>query len=264
MLLVFSVLSILCLAVVIWIHVRFPRLQNIYGFCLVCLSVTLAASFILSVIQIITDFVSTDVAIVFTIIRHYIWLSVFAWGTVIIFHVYRSFAINVVANKICVLTIKDQSYRYAIFAWGLPIPFVVTGMICHYRLEDFVYTRHWLTSEHILPLFIFIIPALCLSFLGISLFFGTLSKMEKMRKGTDELWNHHTTDILFIAVRLQLTLGVPWISFLFLMVSNHPLKLPIVSTINSLQGILIMVAFVTTKKIKNLLKQRNRTHPTTV
>ncbi|PIK50946.1 hypothetical protein BSL78_12163 [Apostichopus japonicus] len=258
--LIAGAVSILSIGVVVLLHWKYPKLKNVYGFCLISLCFALAVTNLVPFLLEIRQIQGSP----FTAITHYSWLSVFSWETIIIFHVHRSISGGNISNSIAragFCSIKNITVQYAMFAWLAPIPFVLAGIICHVtRSGDFQYGRHWF-EDNFISTYIFFIPTFCLIIVGISLFIATMSNMGKVRHNAEEAGGN-PVDIMSIALRLQLTLGVPWVGFIILKFFPDPILLPVIVTINSLQGFFIMLALVTTKRVKRFIKDSYSTSPT--
>ncbi|KAJ8031525.1 hypothetical protein HOLleu_24739 [Holothuria leucospilota] len=255
----FCSLSIASLIFVVILHALFKELQNMYGFCLVGLCVTLMITIAVPLLLYISS--SRKLFYVVEVFGHYLWLSVYSWEVVLTYQVYRTFTVGFVANRITVMSIKQPAKYYALFALLLPVPFVTSGLISHFISSDFSYHKYIYERHDLVMILNYFLPVFCLTVTGIGLLFSCLSKIRQVR--ANSVLHKGRLDFFFIALRLQLTLGLPWIVFFYCILPPDPLKIPVAVTINSLHGFLIMMAFVTTKRVRGLLKRNNQTQPST-
>ncbi|KAJ8031522.1 hypothetical protein HOLleu_24735 [Holothuria leucospilota] len=245
--------SIVSLIAVVILHALFRELQNLYGICLVGLSVTLMLQTVPSLILYLSDYVG--LLFVAQAFGHYLWLCIYSWEVVIIYHVYRSLTVDFVANRINVVSIKRQAMYYVLFATGLPVPFVISGVICHFSAYDFSYNYFNYERLGTVIYLIYCLPVLFLTLIGLWLLFCCMSKIRQVR--VNSTLQRRNVEFFFIALRLQLTLGLPWIVIIYGLLHDDPLNIPVEKTVNSLHGCFIMIAFFTTKKVRGLLKRKN-------
>ncbi|KAJ8031526.1 G-protein coupled receptor Mth2 [Holothuria leucospilota] len=255
---IFCSLSMVSLIVVLILHAVFKELHNLYGFCLVCLSVTLLLTSVLTLFDLFSD--SRGSFVVVQVSIHYIWLCVYSWEIAIMHHVYRHFTVDFVANRMNVISIKRQAIYYTLFSTGLPVPFVISGLILHFSSNNYSYYEFEFERIDISSACIIVSPVVILTLTGLTLLLLCLSKIRQMGRNSSL---RRSRDSFFIALRLQLTLGLPWIGTLYLIIDDRPIAFLSVVTINSLQGVLIMVAFVTTKRVRGLLQRKNQILPST-
>lgn len=181
-------LSLICIVAMIMIHVFFSKLRNIYGFCIVSLLVMIFISLCLFMLSTLSQMVD-GLAQVVVILSQYTWLSSFAWMTVISFHVSHTFGSRFVANRMSRISNNKEPWLYGIFGWGIPIPFLVTGITLHIcRCTSFQYTRHWM-SRGLPTIMLFAVPAGVLALTTAILFILGIAKLRKRQATPHEAEN---------------------------------------------------------------------------
>ncbi|KAJ8031519.1 G-protein coupled receptor Mth2 [Holothuria leucospilota] len=250
-------LSLICILFIITIHALFPKLRNIYGFCLVSLlSMLWVALFLLS-ISTLTQMVD-GLAQFVSFLGHYAWLSTFAWMTVISFHVSHTFSGNFVANKMSKISSRTDFIFFSLFGWGLPLPFVITSVILHLcHCTNFQYTRHWM-SRSIAAYIVFAVPAGLLALTSTCLFVLGMTKLRQRQAKPTDSENKHIAMMhnYLVALRLFFIVGVPWILLIVYIAYRNRVLLPILTFVNSLQGFFIFLSFVSTKRVRSLVRDR--------
>ncbi|KAJ8031527.1 hypothetical protein HOLleu_24744 [Holothuria leucospilota] len=195
---VFCSVSMISLIVVLIIHILFKELQNLYGFCLVCLSVTLMITSALTLVDLFSD--SRGSFFVVQVANHYFRLCVFSWEVVIMHHVYRHFTVDFVANRMNVISIKRQASIYAVFSMGLPLPSVISGLILHFSSDHYSYYEYEIERVGTATLLILHIPVLILTLTGLTLLSLCLSKIRRLRQNSSQ---RRCRDRFFIALRVS-------------------------------------------------------------
>lgn len=195
---VFCIVSMLSLIVVLILHVLFKELQNLYGFCLVCFSVTLMITSALTLVDLFSD--SRGSFFVVQVANHYFRLCEFSWEVVIMHHVYRHFTIDFVANRMNVISIKRQATFYALSSMGLPVPLVISGLILHFSSYNYSYYEYEIERVDKATLFLLHLPTIFLNLTGIILLSLCVSKIRQMGQNSSQ---RRCRDRFFIALRVS-------------------------------------------------------------
>lgn len=195
----FCSLSMLSLIVVLILHAVFKELQNLYGFCLVCLSVTLMMTSAVTLVDLFSA--SRGLLVVVQVCIHYLWLCVYSWEVAIMHHVYRHFTVDFVANRMNVTSIKRQVIYYTLFSTGLPVPFVISGLILHFCSNQYSYHEFEFEAIDISwANIIFLSPVMILTLTGLTLLFLCLSKIRQLGQNSSQ---RRCRDKFFIALRVS-------------------------------------------------------------
>ncbi|KAJ8031520.1 G-protein coupled receptor Mth2 [Holothuria leucospilota] len=246
-----SCFSILGVLAVIALHLIFVKLQTLYGFCLV----NLCVAFFMLFLFLLANAVVRNVHVLaqsFVMLCHYTFLAVFAWQKVITFHVARSFGKNIIANRMSKISAKKEAILYSAVAWGAPLPFFVAGVILHFcSCTNFSYGDVWM-SEGIPTTIIFLLPLTIFVILSAILFLIALVNIRR-RQHTSTASFKAKLDNCFVALRLAIITGLPWLLIITLALFPETFLLPLITAVLALQGVFIFVAFVTTKKVRAMI-----------
>ncbi|KAJ8019397.1 hypothetical protein HOLleu_42035 [Holothuria leucospilota] len=194
----FCTLSIISLTAVVIVHALFKELQNLYGFCLVGLSITLMIRLALLLLLYISN--SRESFFVVQVVGHYLWLCVYSWEVVLTYQVHRTFTVDFVANRMNMMSTKRRAKYYALFAMGSPFPFVISGLIVHFTF-DFSYYKYVFERNDLAMLFNFYLPLICLTLAGLGLLLNCLSNIRQARKKS--AIRKGRMDFFFIALRVS-------------------------------------------------------------
>ncbi len=120
-------ISIFCLLATFVTYIRFKKLRNMYGKCIMCLSATLCLA---QLFTFLSDKVAwfDDGCVAIAITTHYLWLTMFAWSTNSAIALLQQFVIDKTGNSV-------ESISFAVivhlFGWGVPLLIVSTTFALH-------------------------------------------------------------------------------------------------------------------------------------
>ncbi|XP_071834289.1 uncharacterized protein [Apostichopus japonicus] len=267
---IFELVSLISIAVVIWIILKYERLRNVYGICLISLSVILAVEDVLFLLLSLRP--PNGFVIMLVVVLHFILIAVFAWELVILIHVKRSISLGSHgANN--TVTLSRTSARktviiYNVLGFGLPIPCLIVGIIFHVisTPDIFQYGLYWYINYHNTVTFvILVLPIACLEILSDLLFLNIMYSI-RHSLGTSNVQSTSSggSHLMPIAIRLKCILGFPtFISVLVITIFESHIFNVITFTIDALRGFLMMIAFISTKRVRSLIKATARIHPST-
>ncbi len=183
------VISVVCLAFHIIIHVILPKLRNLPGKNLLSLSCALFMAQLLFLTGIgLRETVGYRICATLGVLTHWFYLAAFFWMNVMGFDICRTFTGSLTRHR----GMQGRGQRstfvfYSLYAWGFPTLIVSLGLVLDFThlLEDYAPeygTRVcWISNKTGLGFF-FILPVAVLLFENLILFSLTVFSILKQRR----------------------------------------------------------------------------------
>ena len=250
----FSV-STICHVLLLVTYGLFQELRNVSGLNLMNLSFILCLSQVISLVG-TTYFQGTVVCKVFAILLHHLLQASFSAMSVISHHTFHVFSrpfTGRFAN-----TSRPRFIKYSIFVWVTPAVFVA---ICVTLDETRVFvveygTNCWLGTANA-KLYLFLLPVAIQLLFNICKFIQTAVSLSRHDKERQALHIKKGKQNLLICMKLATLVGFPWlIAFLGALFPDVEAFAYLIAVFVCLEGLYIAMAFLFTKKILKLYKDR--------
>ncbi|XP_060067168.1 uncharacterized protein LOC132547430 [Ylistrum balloti] len=248
-------LSILALCLGLIIYACFPKLQNIPGKNLICLMASLLAAQML--------FISAPIAIdivhlctLLAIVMHYTYLAAFFWMNIMAVDIFLTFSRSFAKSRTDNL---NHFVSYSLYCWLTPAVIVCVAMIFDFTpIETDSKPKYgvvvcWISNSYAL-LYFFLVPLLVLVSVNMVLFLFTARAIYVSDKSTSSILKKQQTCKLLIYLKLSTVMGFTWAFACVATFTNLPPFWYLFIIFNALQGVLIFLSFVCSKKVIRLLK----------
>ncbi|XP_070185576.1 uncharacterized protein [Littorina saxatilis] len=255
-------ISLVALAVTIFVYASLKPLRNIPGqnlLSLVC-SLFLADVLLLVAPSAGEEFVACAVI---AGLMHYCFLSSFLWMNVMAVDVWFTFSKAFVKAGDRGKSSK-RFIIYSSYAWLTPAAFVLSAVLLQVLKPDSSLSPRyglgicWLANKHALLLF-FAAPLFLLLLLNIIFFLISARNISRAKSKTARMLGKDEEGRMGIYVKLTVVMGITWVfGFLAVLVPNNQVLTYCFVVMNTLQGLFICLSFVFTKKVLHLLKDNNR------
>ncbi|XP_068690966.1 uncharacterized protein [Montipora foliosa] len=257
-----SVLSIISLLFLVAVYLSVKELRNLPGKCLVSLSLALLCY------QIIFRFtaISKEVEGLCTAVAiglHYFFLAAFTWMSVIAFDTASTFQVQVKDPRKQAWDLKKTFIKYNVVGWAVPMATVVLCVTL-----DFSGTFHmgygkqsqycWISDKTAVAVAMVTPVSIALIFNAVCMT-KIVYTIYQLRKGSGPVRNSHSrVPLLLVCIKLTTVMGLTWI---LIMIANWKqasfFHYP-ATVLNSMQGFFITLCFITTKRVRRILKQKLR------
>ncbi|KAG1669293.1 G-protein coupled receptor Mth2 [Nymphon striatum] len=247
-------ISILCLIVHIALYAIVPKLRNLPGQNLLCLSGSLLLGQLLFLFGVDNNEHHLGCVCIGSIL-HFFLLSYFFW-------------MNVMAIDIC-YTFRSNSYRpnagrkrfiqYSCYAWLIPLGIVVLGAIFDH-VEEFELSSFrpgygnglcWINHKKAL-IVLFIVPVAIIMILNISMFSLTAYHIKQSHEASKKAIKRSEKTRYILYIKLSIIMGLTWLfAFLAALVESE-VTWYLFIIFNGLQGAFIFIAFSCKKKVFKL------------
>ena len=250
----FSV-SIFCLALLLLTYGLFQELRSVPGLNLMNLSLPTLLSNLIWLIG-TSHYVGTKTCEVLAIFEHYFLLVSFLAMSIISFHSYRVFAHPIVGRT--VNKSRRGFVKYSVILWITPAIFVAICVALDKSNTLLVGygTRCWLGTKNA-KLFLFLLPLAMLLLCNIFTFIHTAISLSRHEQNRTTLQLKEGKQNLLICAKLATLVGFPWLFMFFLVLFPDEEAFEYLFVIFvCLQGLYIGLAFLFTKKVSKLYKER--------
>ena len=254
------VTSLLGLFLLFLIYASFPDLRNIPGKCILGLITALFMGQLGFLFMIPPDDNSIPSYVCFSIAIsiHFCFLAVFFWTNVLAFDLCLTFSSG--TTKLQSSSSKRYHF-YSAYAWLSPLGIVSVALILDLlKYDDHLYRPHygegicWISSGFAL-LFYFVVPSGVILFSNIIMFAITIHHIRRSAKTSKILHQKSKSNKrLILCMKLSAILGFPWIFGYLAVLTDWTVLWYLFTIFNSLQGALLFVTFVFTKKVLRLLR----------
>ncbi|XP_064595703.1 uncharacterized protein LOC135462220 [Liolophura sinensis] len=253
-------LSLIALAVQMLVYALLPTLRNVPGKNLMCLVASLFLAELLFLVAPSLEEVSKEACVAIAIMMHCGFQAAFCWMQVMAFDIWYTFSRKSLHSP---QNGKSSAFWfYQAYGWLTPIVIVSVAVIVDNFTEPDFFLRPlygqgicWIASRAGLIMF-FAGPVAIVVFSNIIFFILTIRSIIEVDKSTSIAHKNSEKRRFFLYVKLCFLMGVAW-AFGFLAAFTDVQALWYLFVIlNTLQGMFICVAFVCTKKVLKLLKEK--------
>lgn len=263
---VLIIMSILCLVAQLILYCVYKALRNIPGLILICLCSSLLLA---QLMFLVTLFVETLPEVGYwcsalAIMKHYAFLASFFWTNVMAFDV---------AQMLSTMALKSQGKTkfiwYNVYAWGCPLLAVGAAIIADFCDGDIVPaygaagcwfgTLYGLLTYFLGPVYLIIV---------VNIVLYTISIISIVRAAQQtKMVNPNLKERLYLAIKLIVVMGLPWI-FAAAVISENLIVKYIFVILNATQGIQIFICYVFSKTVIKLIRKggdmsRSKSHTST-
>ncbi|XP_011171921.2 G-protein coupled receptor Mth2 [Solenopsis invicta] len=255
-----------------------PELQNIHGYTIRAYAGSLFITYtIMYCGQQVSELqVDEKTCIILAYILNFSFLSSFFWLNVICFDIWWTFR----KLRPCRTNIKQRKkkfVRYSIYAWGVPLIFIVIYFIMDHVdkiPENWIWPeicgkKFWFNNVEAKPKYFYVfIVAIVISnsylfiHTTVSIMYQNMQIAHQLKMSDSEYYNRNKLRFkTFLRLFMMMGYGgIIWVIKIIAWINDYNL-LPLfiwypIDMINSLQGFIIFIIFVCNKKIKRLLLKR--------
>ena len=250
---VFIFLSLGGLIFIVLTYFKFEKIRNVPGKNLVNMCLAMGVSLMWLLL-----FKRNDNAVLCTVsavVAHYFWLAAFFWMSVNGFDTWRTFRPDALMVDQASLGALYSAYRA--FAWGVPSIITTASVVVTYAFPQlqFGYGNKemcWLNNPiQVVATFLIPIGFICL---GNLLFFSdTVTNICRVRKMSKAASESHKTAMSFLPyVKVPVVLGTSWLLAFMSSVFSFRLLSIVSDMINSLQGVMLFLVFISNRRIRGL------------
>jgi hypothetical protein len=245
-------LSLVGTAFVVVTHARFRVLRNLPGKNLMSLSSCMFFAILLFLLKPHASGVPLLCSII-AVISHFAWLTVFAWMNIIAIDTWKTFrpsSIRIDQGA----TRKAYGIR-CLYAFGTAAIIVCISAILSFSVPDveFEYggSTCWINNMT-QQVATFAAPVGLICLLNIVLFVWTVASIMKVRTMTEKVKSSKKETLMFLPyVKLSVILGLSWILGFAVMTGDEVVAY-LFTVLNSSQGILLCLVFVSNPRILRL------------
>ncbi|KAK3108486.1 hypothetical protein FSP39_008940 [Pinctada imbricata] len=252
--LVASIISIISLCLGLFIYSAFPSLRTIPGKLLMMMMMSLLLTLIflqVSFFVVQTKYGCYGVAVVL----HFLWISVFTSMQTSNYHMWRTFTSKEIRTK----TSTRALIWYGTYCVGVPFILVLLNTVISWIRYSNPFLGYGggncFIRDMYLKISLFVCPVGLICLFNIIFFSLTIHAIRTTPSADN---NQQKRNELAIFARLATITGLSWLLQIvdsFLPVSYFTF---VSTVINSLQGLLIFIAFVVNKRVWNLLSNNDR------
>ncbi|ELU09139.1 hypothetical protein CAPTEDRAFT_63867, partial [Capitella teleta] len=255
-----QILSIIGLVIQLTVYSILPKLRNLAGLNLMSLSASLLVAQLLFLLGSSASSVY-ELCATMAAVTHFAFLASFSWMHVMAFDIWKTFAKSSQPNSLDNSTKKY--FRYSLYGWGVPLLITTTAITVNFSVaEDAAYRPAygemicWIRSRIGLAIF-FATPVAAV--LVFNIVFYTLTvvsiyKITKMARGVTKPKSDQRQ--LWLYVKLTCIMGLTWIFGFVAAAFDLEVLWYLFIVVNSLQGAFICVAFVCTRNVVKLLREK--------
>lgn len=249
-------ISIACLLIHLIIYSLLPKLHNLPGKILICLSLSLLIAQMFFLLGAYDPYTSTWHCNMIGIIIHFSYLAAFFWMNVMAFDIYLTFC------QTRSRSIHSHTFlKYSMYGWISPLLIIIAGLIMNYLYSHSLYSPNygksicWISQKRGLFVF-FALPLFVLLFINLILFFLTARSLLITTRETKMVNKFSDKVRFFLYIKIALLLGLTWIfGFVATLTNVSFLWYPFI-IFNSLQGAFIFLSFTMKKKVFDYLRER--------
>lgn len=247
--------SIACLIAQLALYSRYRALRNVAGLILMCLCV---AMLIAEALFLSTTFITPTPEICFwpVVFQHYFFLVAFFWMNVMSFDVARMLSAATYQTS----TSKKKLVLYNLYAWITPTIFVGAALIAEFS-DAAIQPAYgaegcWFGTPDGLLIY-FLAPIFAIILCNVIFYIVSITAIVRAARQT-KMVNPDMKERLYLAIKLVIVMGLPWIMGLFTAFFDSIVLNYIFAILNASQGALIFVCYVFSKTVLNLIKTGGR------
>lgn len=262
-----SALSLVSLGLKMAIFVLLPETRNFPDRVVFSLCASLFVAQLLFTVA-VTDTSQYGPCAAVAVVTHYAFLATFCWMTALAFDVWHAFA-SVEARPARARSDGAKYLRYSLCAWSAPLVVVSVASVCEWGplplpamspLRPYYgQALCWISSRP--ALLVYFVAPVSLLLLANLVFFGFTSwnicassrQTSLAQKSAPAHRAHHLHFCLYF--KLGVILGLTWISGFVAAYADQPPFWYLFVALNTLQGVYILLAFTSHRKVKRCLER---------
>ncbi|XP_067671572.1 uncharacterized protein [Haliotis asinina] len=250
--LIFSILSLICLALTFITYCTFPSLLSLPTKNTMCL---VAFLFLAQLCVLFGDVAHHDETVckIFGVLLHYLWLTVILWMNVCSYHMFHVFVVDV-AKPIGTQSHRSRLVKYSLYANGLSLLIVLITIFSNLGISSGRHIGYGVhtcyLSSSLLVGVAFVAPlsiVLIMNIIFFSVSVWTMAKINKMsaRIRADKSQVH-------IYIKLSTLTGIFWTLAILGDVLQQQVLIYISIVLNASQGIFIFFSYMANKRVLQL------------
>ncbi|XP_052243322.1 uncharacterized protein LOC127853133 [Dreissena polymorpha] len=243
------------------VYISCPQLLNIPGKIMLCLVLSLffaQITFIIASKMNPMPFMCTAIAVLI----HYFFLAAFGWMNVIAFDLWKTFSKSFVTSG-SVDKAGKRFRLYSIYAWGIPMILIGIALIIDqsdFDINPDFKPRYgkglcWFNSRVSLIVFFAGPLAVFKLFDIVSFVFTAVHIARTNRQGARARTKKNACSLL-INLKLSMVMGLTWVFAFLANISNNSVMWYLFILFNTLQGLLIAISFLCTRKVSRLVHEK--------
>ncbi|KAJ8031668.1 G-protein coupled receptor Mth2 [Holothuria leucospilota] len=255
-------ISITCLLITFVTYSVFPSLRNSFGISLM----NFVAAFALGqfLIHFVTDYVTQWQAVckAAAIATHFMWLATFAWMNLLAWNLKATFD----NKKIRALNYKSRKTMlgYFCYGWMVPLCIVIICSTCSFVFGDIIPITYglikgvtcWIGNDLVI-LSVVLGPLAVAIAVNSVLFFLIVTGIRRSRFCPEDPKERSRDDWgkiqeLLIYIKISLLMGFVWTVGFFMPLDKSRILWYTIYTIQALQGILIMLLFAFSRRVRSM------------
>lgn len=256
-------ISLLCLLLTLLTYCIFPSLRTLPGKNILNMVVSLVLFHSFYMVLMIME-ESENAACKFVgIMTHFSVLSCFGSFTVCTVHMFRIFGQTKLSSTVMGQSGNRLFCLYLLFAYGSSTTIVTSNIVVIYitsGMTSIGYGRNGKCFVSAINSFIItvLVPLVITFVVNFALYIITTYRLKKKVELTAKLTNNtnHSKKEFVIFIRLFLTTGCSWILLLINFFVNEIAIYVAISGLNTLQGILIFIAYICNKRTFNMYGEK--------
>lgn len=256
-----NAISAFFLVITILVYSSIASMRNIPGTNIMSLSISLCCHNI-SLIFVLTTRAEGPLCVLIGLVAHYFLLTSICCLFVCAWHIYKIFGTGSVATSVETRSKTSLKWKYGLLSYGHALAIVLVYIIVSVIVTSgdsigyggvvcFITFKEGVIIALLVPLIIFSIS-------DVVLFVVTVYHLRKRpRLKCNSSTNKKD---IWIFLKLFVTTGCSWTLFLVnILIDDHIITL-IISSLNSLQGLFIFVAYICNRRTYNLCKEKCKEH----
>ena len=251
---VLIILSIISLGLVLACHVQFSSLRNLPGKNLMALSFSMMIALFF---HLISSYINqySNLCVVVALAKHYFWLLTFFWMNVNAVDIWRVFHTG---TSVSSSSDAGKFWRYGLYANGFSLVIVGASFVLTHAapLLRFGYGGFgcWI-DNHYQNIATFLTPIGILCLVNIVCFVSTICSIHRVVNLSKHVTNTSQNRREFLPyIKMSVLLGVSWVIGFAGSIFDNSILWMVFDVVNGLQGVLILVVFVSNHKVRAMLR----------
>ncbi|XP_067671682.1 uncharacterized protein [Haliotis asinina] len=258
--LIFSILSLICLALTFITYCTFPSLLTLPTKNTMCLVAFLFLAQLLLMFKGMALWDETACKIV-GVFLHYLWLTVILWMNVCSYHMFHVFVVDV-AKPIGTQSHRSRLVKYSLYANGLSLLIVLITIFSNLGMSSGRHIGYGIHTCYLSTSFLvgvaFVAPLSIVLIMNIIFFSISVWTMAKINKMSASIRSDKTQ--VHIYIKLSTLTGIFWILAILGDVLQQQVLFFISIVLNASQGIFIFFSYVANKRVLQLWKGKIHNH----
>lgn len=253
--------SIAGLLITLCAYLTFTELLNLPGKNLVCLMLSLifAQTLFLCSNQAVSNAIACKVM---AICVHYFFLSSFSWMNVIAFDLFTTFSHSFAPTRAASNSSK-RFYSYSSYGWLVPFTITTIAVVLDLSYAEVNGFRPgygegicWITSRNALLLF-FVGPLAVFKLFDVVGFLCTWFHISRTKQQGLKARKQNDSSC-WLYFKLCMVMGLTWLFAFVAILMNNTVMWYLFIVFNTLQGVVIALSFLCTRKVKRLINRQFR------